>query len=373
MAYNYNFFTPSDPSSKTSSSNPGRPISTFGRVVEVVYEDKEDKSREGGVYFKPLGSSIPEDDFNSLPFAFLGEFNSFKLPLKGELIKLETAPSTNLETSISENRTYYSSIINLFNNASYVGHPDVYRYGYEVDLGEDQVEPNSSNSVRLYPGDSIIQGRLGQLIKFTGLKGPYTDNSNVNKPLLIISNGRSNQQEPFDRVDDNVNTDPSSVYLTSDHTIPLTQANTKRSSYKERIPENFDSYRGSQVLFNADRLVFNSRANHILLSSAESVGINGTSINLDSNKYIALDAPDIYLGSNSFKEEQPVLLGNETVKQLTKLIDSLIDFFSELSSATTISGEIIPKFLQTVPTVTGKLNNIKRDLDSTKSRKIWVD
>ena len=68
-----------------------------------------------------------------------------------------------------------------------------------------------------------------------------------------------------------------------------------------------------------------------------------------------------------------MLLGNETVKLLKDLVDSLRAFFTDLTTATTVSGEPIPKFLETVPSINRKLTRIEGRLESLKSKKVWVE
>jgi len=73
-------------------------------------------------------------------------------------------------------------------------------------------------------------------------------------------------------------------------------------------------------------LPFNLRfgEDHILLSSAKSINLNSQeSINIDTKNFI-VQSNKMYLGSNM--ASHPLMLGDETVNLLTKLIDSLENF-----------------------------------------------
>jgi len=73
-----------------------------------------------------------------------------------------------------------------------------------------------------------------------------------------------------------------------------------------------------------------SRTDHTLISSAESVGLLGKSINLDGNSTIILESPRINLGKDA--EEQAVL-GNKLQEVLQDIINELQDAGNNLRLA----------------------------------------
>lgn len=383
MAYNYNFYTPPAPGTvgrRTGSKN----RTVFARVVEVVLESN-DPSLIGSIYYRVIGSATSEESPDSLPIAYPSLGSIKKKPLKGEIVVLESLPDSNLSTSTSSKKVYYTRTVDIWNHPSYNGYPDEYQPVTVGDLGRGVIEPTTVNPLRPFQGDTLIEGRQGQSIRFTGFKteladgrniNPFVDDENNGKPLIIISNDQISTDNGFDHIVEDVNEDSTSIYLTSDHTIPLIAASNKRDSYdttKTDVPEDFNTYRGSQLIANSGRIVLNSKEDSILLSATRTVGINGQSINLDGESYTSIDSPRIYLGASAILETDPVLLGNETVKLLRDLVDSLRTFFTDLETATTFSGETIPKFSLIVPSISKKLTNIEGRLELLKSDKVWVE
>jgi len=350
-----------------------------------VILESNDPSLIGSINYRVIGSATSEESPSRLPIAYPSQGSIKKLPLKGEIVVLESLPDSNLSTSTSSKKVYYTRTVDIWNHPSYNGYPDEYQPVTVGDLGRGVIEPTTVNPLLPFQGDMLIEGRQGQSIRFTGFKSELADGTNINtfvddknngKPLIIISNDQISTDNGFDHIKEDVNEDSTSIYLTSDHVIPLKAASNKRDSYNitgSYVPENFDTYRGSQLIANSGRIVLNSKEDSILLSATRTVGLNGQSINLDGEEYIALHAPNIYLGLNSSKEKQPVLLGTETVKLLKDLVDLLRTFSRELVRARTFSGESIPKFLEIFFLISGKLNTIEGQLDSLKSKKVWVE
>jgi len=383
MAYNYNFYTPPAPGAvgrRTSSKN----RTVFARVVNVILESN-DPSLIGSINYRVIGSATSEESPSRLPIAYPSQGSIKKLPLKGEIVVLESLPDSNLSTSTSSKKVYYTRVVDIWNHPSYNGYPDEYQPVTVGDLGRGVPEPITVNPLLPFQGDMLIEGRQGQSIRFTGFKSELADGTNINtfvddenngKPLIIISNDQISTDNGFDHIKEDVNEDSTSIYLTSDHTIPLNAASSKRDSYdttKTDVPQDFSTYRGSQLIANSGRIVLNSKQDSILLSATSTVGLNGQSINLDGESYTSIDSPKIYLGTSAILEQDPVLLGNETVKLLKDLVDSLRTFFTDLTTATTVSGEPIPKFLETVPSISRKLTRIEGRLESLKSKKVWVE
>jgi len=383
MAYNYNFYTPPAPGAvgrRTSSKN----RTVFARVVNVILESN-DPSLIGSINYRVIGSATSEESPSRLPIAYPSLGPVKKLPLKGEIVVLESLPDSNASNSPSSKKVYYTRVVDIWNHPHYNGCPDEFQSSTDEPLGPGVPELTTVNPLLPFQGDTLIEGRQGQSIRFTGFKtevpsginiNEFVDDENNGKPLIIISNGQISTDNGFDHIVEDVNEDSTSIYLTSDHVIPLEAASNKRDSYdttKTDVPQDFSTYRGSQLIANSGRIVLNSKQDSILLSATSTVGLNGQSINLDGESYISLDSPEIYLGKSAIQKQDPVLLGNETVKLLKDLVDSLRTFFTDLTTATTVSGEPIPKFLETVPSISRKLTRIEGRLESLKSRKVWVE
>ena len=196
-----------------------------------------------------------------------------------------------------------------------------------------------------FPGDLLFEGRQGQSVRFTGYphkSNPFVDDENKTLPLTIISNGQIETESGVDHIVEDVNEDYSSIYLTSNHTIPLIPARTKRSSFNDE-PTEPNYYKGNQVIVNGGRLYFNAKEEDIHLNAAENLGITSRVVGIDGVDYIGLDAKKIYLGAQARKfEQQPIILGDQLEVFLASLLSSIDRLGGVLSTATTVSGDGLP-------------------------------
>lgn len=304
------------------------------RVRDIVLES-ERADDIGVVRYIPIDQSVEENDkTENLPFAYpLNSFN-ITLPLKNEVVLLIKAPKGERTIKLVD---YYISIVGLFNDINYI--PSVSRDhdGDNETPGFGFVNNNKIRPIQPFNGDTIIQSRLGSSIRFTGAKSPsnsYTTDSNANRPLLIISNGHQEKNEN-ELYLENVNRDNSSVYLCSDHKIPLEQSRSKYAGARTR-PVPADQYKGNQIILNSGRMVFNTKKEDIQFSSQKSFGVSAQEVYIDGEDYIGLDAKKIYLGEQArLTEAQPVVKGVNLEIFLSSLLTSLQSLGNALTTART--------------------------------------
>ncbi len=298
----------------TSQSRSGGKGTYYGRVVDVILDESHPQylNKGGGisingVFYKPLTSTASEQSPTDLPFAYQQQAQIKTVPLIGEIIQVEPLPIPSDTDFIGKTRKYYTKILNIWNNANNNFYPDTNaNLGIDFTQGSKFIELGNVNPIGSSPGDIQIEGRQGQSLRFTGgksLSNPWVDSSNLGKPVLIISNGQKETEDGFTTIGEEVNEDSSSIYMVSDHKIPLKQASEKRDAWNQ-LPEKADQFKGNQVIINGGRLYFNAKEHDIQLSSVKSIGLNteGT-INIDSTDYMCLDGSQIYLG----KEQEQLL------------------------------------------------------------------
>jgi len=146
--------------------------------------------------------------------------------------------------------------------------------------------------------------------------------------------------------EENINQDPSSIYLTTTQKIPFQAASTNYFSYKENTPTLPDLYSGKQILINSGRLIFNSSEDHLMLSSTKTINLNANSgLNIDTSQVI-FQTQNIYLGTKSATE--PLVLGNALETLLTDIVNVLLDI-SKQSLTAANSGGPIPTLNQKAP------------------------
>ena len=363
----------------------------YGRVVSVVMDDTHPKYYDvleglgvGGVFYKPVDAGTSEDDDRDLPFAFQGNPSIRRLPLPGEIIALEKRPAPATDPSLKNElvmRLYWTEVINTWNNPEHNANPDITVKSYASKLfGKDFKEDGKINPLQLFPGDITIEGRQGQSIRMTGTKhkeNKLTDGSNESKPVTIISNGQKETDSGIDRIVEDVNEDPASIYLTSDHTVELDEANNKRKAYKDK-PDKPKKYKGSQVLINSDRLYFNAREEHLLLTAKKSVGISADTLNFDGNKEISVDADQIFLGVKAYKDPQsskePLLKGKTSVEWLDEFA-AVVEAWGKFLSSTMIPvpSVAIPQQKAYGGKIVAQMKKLRRKIHRLKSKKVYTE
>ena len=119
----------------------------------------------------------------------------------------------------------------------------------------------------------------------------------------------------------NINEDLSSIYLTSNQTIPLETTITSNPSISNDPPQSIPSYEGSQVLLSSDRLVFNSKTDSIIANSQKSISLSSV-----GTVGIFSQEGDIVLQTSKNK----VRLGDPNANQSIILGDKFMDDFKDL-------------------------------------------
>ena len=365
----------------------------FGRVVDIIldenhteYLNKGGGRAINGVFYKPLGGYKKELTPNALPFAQQSSAHIKTIPIIGEIVEIASMPNLSTSTSERNSNKYYTRIVNTWNNANSGAYPDLANNpDNDLTLGGTFKELGKVNPIRSTPGDIQIEGRQGQSIRFTGGKGsgnPWVDDENIGSPVTIISNGQSDTKDGFSTLGENINEDNCSIYLVSNHQIPLTPASEKRDTCDED-PEKSDQFKGSQILLNAGRLYLNAKQSDIQLSSIKSIGLNTEgSINIDGSSYLCLDAPIMYLGSKartaSDGNREPVMLGNQTEAFLQNVLNLLEGMAKDMARAKTIKGHPIPSInkrgMQAQPVIRQLKNLINPSgASQLKSKKVFTE
>ena len=138
-----------------------------------------------------------------------------------------------------------------------------------------------------FMGDILIEGRHGQSIRMTGVRAnqqPLVNDQNNGKPLTIIRNGQKESELPKEVADftedgytpqvEDINNDRTSIYLTSDHVIPLVPGSEEKGSFLNFGPLDTNLYRGAQAIINSDRVVLNAREESLLLVAKEHISLS---------------------------------------------------------------------------------------------------
>ena len=190
-------------------------------------------------------------------------------------------------------------------------------------------------------------------------------------PIIILRNGQPENNlpdKPWSPIDESINEDPSSIYLTSTQRLPINTSNSSYLSYQQP-PTLPSQYSGAQVIINSDRLVFNAKKDHALISGEKSVNLSSNgSLNFDTKNFI-VEADEIKLGSLA---TEPLVKGETLRQELDFLLKSLIQMVEVLKYTQSWPGGGAVVDASTSTTADGvekALTDIKNNLDSILSTK----
>ena len=230
---------------------------SFGRVETIVLGVS---LPIGGIRYKLVteASDTNENYYTALPL-----FGNIQLyPFENEVVAILNAPDPDTQVSNGRKISYYlnSGVVNVWGTPHHNALPGA-GVDFQYPIGRDVIQLADINPLYPFPGDTLIEGRHGQSIRLGGTKSkmnPLVDAANDGMPYLIISNGQIKTDNGIDRIVENIDKDPNSLYFLSDHTVNLTPANNKRASY-DLPPTYAKAYRGNQVVVNGGRLFFNAK------------------------------------------------------------------------------------------------------------------
>ncbi len=353
---------------KTSSPKQGGLNVFSGRVIATMLDDQTNSkafkqfgewSSIGCIFFDKLNQPNPNTQFTTDNFARALFPNQSIIPLENEIVYIIALPNSDVQTNVNEVSYYYFQPINIWNSVHHNAIPDpilgvlvppsqqqdyeqteggavrrVTDGGTEIDLGDTFQEKLSIRNLLPYEGDNIFQGRwgntirLGSTVKSPVISNPWSRDGEDGDPIIIIKNGQHEEStDPWVPQVEDINTDKSSIYLTSTQAIPIEVASKKYDSYFSQ-PTSTDKFTGEQVILNSGRILFNSKDDSILLSSAKTINLNSVnSINLDSPETI-IQSKKVLLGDKYATE--PIILGDKFLADFKDLLNKMVSLSAAL-------------------------------------------
>ena len=333
-----------------------------GRVKNIFLSETDDENL-GAVEVEPI-SPYNKTKITAYPFFP----NSTSYPLIDEIVLCNFLPSETLGSSDANKKYYYLGVVNIWNNPHVNFYPDAQSNEGNIPLSEKKsiqevqagsniklspTNPNEAPSTQYtfkerdnihplkpYAGDIINQGRFGNSIRFgsTNINPKNQKFNNWSKagqtgdPILIFRNGQPSNDnlpsKPWTPIDENINFDLSSIYLTSTQLIPINVASQRYFSYTPRwgeVPSSPSSYTGNQVIISSGRLLFNSKTDHIMLSSQRTISFEAIKgFNFDTPANFVVDVgTHIKLGSR--KATEPLVKGEILRSNLETLCKGLLE------------------------------------------------
>lgn len=307
-----------------TTTSQGSLTNNWAQVTNTSFTDSTLDT--GGIRYRSIGSSVGREEGTAYPF-----FQSVKnVPIVGEVVLIIPGPKPGGD-SRSVSGDYYLPALNIWNNPQ-AGRSSAGNYLPQIKDGWQ--ETIDTNPLYPYPGDVILEGRKGQSIRLSeNLSGTPWQGETTDLSTVAIVSGINTTGLPEQYVTEDINKDASSIYLLQDQNIPLKAPHEwKRegfTSYGElnNVPAS-NEYTGNQILLNSDRLYFNARKEHILLSAQQYVGLLGDQVHLDATNTINFAAPKVLLTPAA---NNPLVRGNQVITELVNLYSRLASLTETLS------------------------------------------
>ena len=331
-----------------------------GEVKKVLTEEADlpplpdtgepDYSYYGAIKARQLTSELDVKEEN-LPWRFPLNTSTRAMPVKGETVlcvkyldepyyvdvvnRLQNPNLNARDSGMSEIRLeeddqvqldYYNEVEESLGNPA-TPPPDSIKKSYD---SQNIFAPIQIQNVKLNPGDTLLQGRFGNVIRFSSDQKNHEFSSNVkistgqlyNETDLTVL--QKLEDNPNTIVEQNINSDASSIYLTENETVDLS-VNLISKVIPGQILSNRKAFNGAQVIINSDNVTLNARRNDVHLMASQNV-------NMTARRRINLEAPIINLGDRT--ASQAIIKGDVFMEVFKILLVSLKTFATRLGDIT---------------------------------------
>lgn len=363
-----------------------------------------DSSAIGAVEFRFTGE--PTADDANLPLAYPVDKNFKTLPLKNEAVEiLQGKGNQNYYRRIGPEPTTNSdtdpkTISKLFNPSPLPGdqnkkYSNVQQTGiartnsdestkYDG-LGEYFKEEPGIHKLKLWEGDTLLESRFGQSIRFSA----YNNTDHKFSPTIIIRNGENatSKKGPIRQPSvEDIARDGSIIAMTSEqYQLPFGPGtlDDKGKSDFETNPKSFKDFPskliGDQILLNSGRIIISAKNAEFMLFSKKNYGfVSDGALSIDNKLGINMNVGDdinittndrnINLITNNgkinagSKDLEPMVKGQKLVDLLGELIDAIVkQNYLTPSGPSKIGPENVPTF----NSIKGKLKTILSQLNTT--------
>jgi hypothetical protein len=227
----------------------------IGRVKRIVLganlksgQPNPDYNHEkdlGAVYFETLYSNksgVKGTSSTSRPAYPIHSFVR-QYPTIGEIVLIFPGPSSDLNDGTDRQDLWYMPPFGIWNSPNSNVFPNMEEYAKYIKSNQESTsipqgytfqENDNIKTLRPFEGDTIIQGRFGQSIRFGSTVSDLKDvnnwsNNSVNgKPITMIVNSQkipNKVESESPTTIENINRDGSSIYLTSGQEITMVDLN----------------------------------------------------------------------------------------------------------------------------------------------------
>ncbi len=403
----------------TVSQTPGskQPMG-FGIVYSVILDEnhpylknagdnqievKGQSSYIGAVQYRIVGQ--PSSDDASLPLAFPYDKNFKTLPVVNESVEIiqnngvsyyrrigtdRTPNVDSKKTIISELFPAEQQSVDKKKNYQTVGATgtemsNVNESGKYDKYGEYFQEEPGIHKLKMYEGDTLIETRFGQSVRFSGFNNP----NNIFSPTIILRNSENSESKKKEiklPSEEDVNRDGSIIVLSANqYQLPFQPGTVddKGSSDFETKPNTFKSYPskliGDQILINSGRIILSAKNAEMIFYSKKNYGFIsdgalsidnklGVDVNVGDNTNYTTNDRDINLNTGNGKinlgntKLEPLVKGDAWVSLMEELIDAIVQQVFLTPAGPSATGPTnVPKF----NTIKSKLKSVLSELNKT--------
>lgn len=372
-------------------------------IGERQIEIKGQSSYMGAVQYRLVGQ--PSSDDASLPIAYPYDKNFKTLPLVNESIEIlqnngvsyyrrigpEKTPNIDSKKTLiselfppvqqSEGTTRNYKIVQetgtTMSNVNESSKYDKY--------GDYFVEEAGVHKLKMYEGDTLLETRFGQSIRFSA----FNNSEKIFSPTIIIRNSESAEsKKQLLRLptEEDINRDGSVIILGSNqYQLPFQPGtiSDKGSSDFETKPNSFKGFPskliGDQILINSGRVIISAKNAEMMFFSKKNYGFIsdgamsidnklGIDVTVGDNINITAADRDINFNTSNGKinlgntDLQPLVKGDSFVSLMEELIDAIVaQQFLTPAGPSAIGPVNIPSF----NTIKSKLKSVLSELNKT--------
>lgn len=344
----------------------------IGRVTSVVlgefFDDGKTKNPDflnpgdlGKIDFEILYTGLNMSRASKVSKSAFPMFSFIKqYPLVNEIVYIVSGPSDSLNDSYRNQKLFYYPPFSLWNAVNHNAFPNMEQYSEflqkfsqqpnyqgstddaqaKLPLGVYFSENDNIKAIKPFEGDSIIESRFGQSIRFGSSNFYRGDNDtwsigtspqSVGKPITVFINGQgrpnAKNSDKFSTTIEDISRDDSSIYLTSGQILrTLNVSDIKGEKYT--FP-----YTGNQALVCSDRVMLYSKKENVLLYSRQNVGIAAIKEVTVNAEQHTVTSNRILLG-DAFATEA-AMLGDTFTLQLVRMLENLKNAGNRLQGAST--------------------------------------
>lgn len=242
-----------------------------------------------------------------LPWADPIDITLYEMPLKGEVVTLFKCRSNLFYTKKIPiaHRVQENAMLKL--NEALDGRPAQSVSAATTKEDELTIEkhkfgeyfkPDSRvRQLRHFEGDTILQGRMGNTIRFGSSKMDPTSKGMA--PNIILRTGQAKDVEInesstaaiFGLIMEDPENDVSSIWMTADQAIPFRPITREASSIDRSILNPIAKYDKASILITSDKVVLNAKQQNIMMFAHQDIYLNSLQrIGIDTDESILMSA-----------------------------------------------------------------------------------